>query len=270
MVPVPPGEGETWRAVDYENNLVANGACKKGMAETGPLPVGWYKIVRTAGHATNEVYFGVLEPLRAPTPLSSPIGIDVAAAWFYPDARLDGAINLCQLAGMNRVRDRLLWSEIEPRRGEFAPHTRYDKVLRAQRSAGLQVLDVNHLSAGWANTNSARFPPDLRDIYNFYRELAHRWQGQLAAFEPWNEAAIRDFGGHTGSEMATFQKAAWLGLKAGNPELIVCQNVFAIHRLATLRQVRPIWSFPNKRWTRGYGRILWAALVSWPRPTSWS
>jgi hypothetical protein len=244
VVQEPPGEVEMWRAVDYDDNLVANGLCKNGMAEVGLLPVGWYKIVRGLGHATNEISFGVLEPLHAPTPVRSPIGIDVAAAWFYPDARMEGAINLCQLAGMNRVRDRLLWSEIEPRRGEFAAHTRYDDAVRAQAAAGLQVLDVNHLSAGWANTNSARFPPDLRDIYNFYRELAHRWQGQLAAFEPWNEADIKEFGGHTGSEMATFQKAAWLGLKAGNPGLIVGQNVFAIHRLATLHDFQDNEAWP--------------------------
>ena len=42
------------------------------------------------------------------------------------------------------------------------------------------------------------------------------------------------FGGHTGSEMASLQKAAYLGLKAGNPKVIACQNVFAIHRAATL------------------------------------
>jgi hypothetical protein len=43
------------------------------------------------------------------------------------------------------------------------------------------------------------------------------------------------FGGHTGSEMASLQKAAYLGLKAGNPDVIACQNVFAIHRAATLQ-----------------------------------
>jgi hypothetical protein len=78
------------------------------------------------------------------------------------------------------------------------------------------------------------FPLDLRDIYAFYKEMAHRWQGQVEAFEPWNEADIKEFGGHTGSEMATLQKAAYLGLKAGNSNVIACLNVFAIRRKATL------------------------------------
>jgi hypothetical protein len=56
----------------------------------------------------------------------------------------------------------------------------------------------------------------------------------VVAIETWNEADIREFGGHTGSQMASLQKAAYLGLKAGNPKVIACLNVFAIHRAATL------------------------------------
>jgi hypothetical protein len=100
--------------------------------------------------------------------------------------------------------------------------------------AGLQVLQVAHVSAPWANPNTKRFPPDLRDFYNFWHEAARRWQGQVLAFEPWNEADIAVFGGHTGSEMASLQKAAYLGLKAGNSNVIACLNAFAIRRAATL------------------------------------
>jgi len=78
-------------------------------------------------------------------------------------------------------------------------------------------------------------PLDLRDAWAFNRAIARRWQGKVAAFEPWNEADIADFGGHTGSEMASLQKAAWLGLKAGNPKATACLNVFALHRQTTLQ-----------------------------------
>lgn len=230
----PPGEVDSWRLIDYDGKLVARGIFKDGKAELGPLPVGWYKVMRGAGHWTNKTTLGVVEPLRAPTPVDSPIGIDVAMAWMYPSNRMADVISLCQLAGMNRVRDRMMWEEIEPRRGEFATHTRYNDSLRRQTAAGLQVLQVNHVSASWANPNGSQFPPDLRDVHDAYRELARRWRGQIEAFEPWNEADIKEFGGHSGSQMATLQKAAWLGLKAGNPDLTVCENVFAIHRVATL------------------------------------
>lgn len=240
----PSAQTGAWRVVDYDGKIVATGRFENGRADIGPLPVGWYELASKTGQGSNLVTFGVLEPLRAATPATSPIGIDVALAWCCPPDRWADMISLCQLAGMNRVRDRCLWPEIEPQRGQFAAHTRYDDSVRAQTAAGLQVLDVNHVSAPWANTNHTHFPPDLRDVYDFYRVLARRWRGQVEALEPWNEADIKEFGGHTGSEMATFQKAAWLGLKAGNPDLTVCQNVFAIHRSSTLHDFQDNDAWP--------------------------
>jgi hypothetical protein len=84
----------------------------------------------------------------------------------------------------------------------------------------------------------------LRDSYNFYRAMARRWQGEVVAFEPWNEADIPMFGGHTGSEMASLQKAAYLGLKAGNPKVIACLNVFALHRAVTLQDLHENEAWP--------------------------
>ena len=165
-------------------------------------------------------------------------------AWFYPKDKMATVANLCALAGMNRVRDRLSWPELEPKKGEFLGTNRYDWSVQAQSAAGLKVLEVDHLSPPWANPNTKRFPLDLRDVYNFYRALAQRWPGEVEAFEPWNEADIPDFGGHTGSEMASLQKAAYLGLKAGNPSAIGCLNVFAIHRAATLRDLHENAAWP--------------------------
>ena len=233
-VTAPSGGAESWRAVDYEGKTVVEGRLEKGRAELGKLPVGYYELAWGEAAVSNRVSLGVLEPLRAPTPLTSPIGIDVAMAWFYPKESMAAPANLCALAGMNRVRDRLSWPELEPKRGEFAASTRYDDSAQAQVAAGLKVLQVAHASAPWANPNGMHFPLDLRDIQAFYREMARRWQGQVEAFEPWNEADIKEFGGHTGSEMATLQKAAYLGLKAGNSNVVACLNVFAIHRQATL------------------------------------
>lgn len=228
-------EGESWKTLNYEGQVVTEGRFKEGKAELGKLPVGYYEVVSASGNNSNHVSIGVLEPLHAPTPRTSPIGIDVAMAWFFSGERMKEVASLCQLAGMNRVRDRLLWEEMEPKRGEFVKGTRYDAALQVQSVAGLQVLQVNHLSAKWANPDVRRFPSDLRDIHDFYRQMAQHWRGKIEAFEPWNEADLDMFGGHTGSEMASLQKAAYLGLKAGNPDLTVCMNVFAIHRQTTLR-----------------------------------
>jgi len=244
-VPAPPtGDGDTWRAVDYEGLTVFEGPVNAGPIRLGRLPVGYYELRRIGGSATNWISIGVLEGLRAPTPLGSPIGVDIAMAWLYPKDKMAAVANLCTLAGMNRVRDRLSWPELEPKKGEFATTNRYDWSAQAQSAAGLQVIEVDHLSPAWANPHTKRFPLDLRDAYKFYRALAQRWPSEVEAFEPWNEADIPDFGGHTGSEMASLQKAAYLGLKAGNPKVIGCLNVFAIHRAATLRDLHENAAWP--------------------------
>ena len=241
---LPAGDGDTWRAVDYEGRTVAQGRVASGPVELGRLPVGYYEIRRAAAGATNRLSVGVLEGLHAPTPLSSPICIDVAMAWFYPKEKMGSVASLCALAGINRVRDRLSWPELEPRKGEFAATNRYDWSAQAQSAAGLQVLQVDHLSPAWANPDGKRFPLDLRDSYNFFRDMARRWQGEVVAFEPWNEADIPMFGGHTGSEMASLQKVAYLGLKAGNPKVIACLNVFALHNAATLHDLHENEAWP--------------------------
>ena len=90
--------------------------------------------------------------------------------------------------------------------------------MRIQHESGLKILQVNHISPPWAAKDPTHFPDDLRDVYNFYRGLAKRWNGLADAIEPWNEPDLDIFGGHTGCEIASFQKAAFLGLKAGDPQ----------------------------------------------------
>jgi len=236
VVPLSTNATGNWRLLDYDGSTVNSGTAPAGKASLGRLPVGWYEVRTGEAEDTNafRVSLGVLAPLKVPTPAASPIAMDVAMAWFYPADRMPEAANLCALAGVNWVRDRLSWPEMEAQRGHFASSNRYDSSARAQAAAGLRQLQVNHISPGWANPRRGRFPTDLRDAYNFHREIARRWRGLVEAFEPWNEADIENFGGHTGSEIASLQKAAYFGLKAGNPKVIACQNVFALPSRAIL------------------------------------
>ena len=229
VVTLPPATPDGWRTVDYEGKLVAEGR-GAGPVRLGRLPVGYYEVRRGEAAVTAKpISLGVLAPLAVPTPKTSPIGIDVAMAWSFKENQMPAVANLCTMAGINWVRDRLNWAEMEPRRGEFASHTRYDTSARTQHAAGLQILQVNHVCPTWAGPDHGRFPTDLRDAYRFYRAMAQRWRTTVLAFEPWNEADIPMFGGHIGSEIAALQKASYLGLKAGNPQIIACQNVFADH-----------------------------------------
>jgi hypothetical protein len=222
-----------WRVVDVDHAQVAVGEIGDGWAAIGKLPVGYYEVHEKGG--TARVTFAVLAP-TAPSD-DTPIAVDAAMSWFYSEpAKIRDACRLCRLAGVKWVRDRLSWPEMEPAKGKLAGETRYERSMRIQHEAGLRILQVNHASPPWLSKDASRFPEDLRDAYQFYKSLAKRWHGLVDAIEPWNEPDIKVFGGHTGCEIASFQKASYLGLKAGDATLPVCEAVFAIDRAVTLEE----------------------------------
>jgi hypothetical protein len=221
-----------WRAIDIGRMEVGHGAAQGGVADLGKLPTGYFEVLEKDG--PGKITAAVLTPTTISA--DTPIAIDTGMSWFYPDdpQKIRDACALCRLGGVKWVRDRASWPEIETARGTWAGDTRYERTMRIEHEEGLKILQVNHISPAWAAKDPRHFPDDLRDVYNFYRGLAQRWKGLADAIEPWNEPDIDPFGAHTGCEIASFQKAAYLGLKAGNPELPVNQAVFAIDRAETL------------------------------------
>jgi len=220
---------QSWQLVNYESNVVTRVSATNAIFSLGKLPVGYFELqpLRDGRVEKPRITLAVLSPLRSPTPRTSPIGVDVAMAQFHGVAQQDAVANLCALAGVNWVRDRFYWREMEPEKGRFIETSLADDSARAQARAGLQVLQVHCDAPPWAGKNPKRLPADLRDAYRFMQTMASRWRGKVAAFEPWNEADTPNFGGHIGTELSAYQKACYLGLKAGNPGVIVCQNVFA-------------------------------------------
>ena len=167
-VVLPDDGGNTWRVVDYDGKTVREGR-GAGRIELGRLPVGYYDVERTGGDATNRrpLSIGVLARLKAPTPETSPVCCDVGMAWSYPEPQMPTAANLCTLAGLNWVRDRFSWGDLEKTPGKLPEKTRYDVSADVQVAAGLKILQVNHSVPpwvwAWSYDQRGRFPPDLRD-----------------------------------------------------------------------------------------------------------
>ncbi|WAC21718.1 hypothetical protein OVA24_10010 [Luteolibacter sp. SL250] len=226
-------DGGKWICVDYDGKQVGGGTGAE--AKLGKAGVGYYEVWQLPddGARKARTTFAVLEPLKAPVPDDTPIAIDTAAAWFYKDGAAFGfkeAASLSALAGVGWVRDRLSWPETEPEKGKLAPETKYDRSVDAFSSQGLKVLQVFHGTPKWAGADAKHFPDDYRDAYHYMKAMSARWKGKVRAWEPWNEGDTSNFGSHTGAEMMAYQKAAWHGIRAGDPDAIVGQNVFAEHR----------------------------------------
>jgi len=234
-----PAELTGWRLLDDQGQTLRAGTLAPEASTVrdpialGELGVGWYRLEFDTASRTNLAWTSaaVLKRLAAPVPGDSPVCVDSATAWFaLRDAPQQQRLaNLAALAGVNWIRDRLRWRDIQPEPGPLvSADTTYDTAAEVQHAAGLKVLQVFHDTPPWAREEpnaGGRFAPDLRRVFELGRALAARYQGRVGAWEPWNEANVGTFGAHTVDQMCAWQKAAWLGFKAGDPEVIVGWNV---------------------------------------------
>ena len=238
------GKAVSWRLLDDHRNIIKQGSIddkkpdSKSSLQAGRLGIGWYRIefLDAAGKVVDWTTAAVLTPLAEPVPQDSPICVDSATSWFASNqpARQERFAQLAALAGVNWIRDRMSWGGFQREPDKLPNKTTYDTAATFQARYGLKVLQVFHDTPGWALNEQLdgkrrykRFPRDLRLLYKFCKAMAQRYKGRVLAWEPWNEANITMFGGHTIDEMCSHQKAAYLGYKAGNPDLTVCWNVYA-------------------------------------------
>ncbi len=171
-----PEAAVKWTVLNAERKPVATGdlvaAGKRlDVIAAGALPVGWYRaeFIRADGQPAGWTSAAVLQPLTEPTPFDSPICLDTAMAWFARDDAAEQArhANLAALAGVNWVRDRIAWREMEPERGVYAGHpNNYDHVAQDSggrgppRPAGLPRFTCvgGRQAAGW-RTYATPFSP---------------------------------------------------------------------------------------------------------------
>ncbi len=235
-----PESTSSWRLLDDRRAVIKQGSInqKTSNLKISGLRIGWYRIefLNAKGKLTNWTTAAVLATLAEPVPQDSPICVDSATSWFASNqpARQERFAQLAALAGVNWIRDRMSWGGFQPEPDKLPEKTTYDTAATFQAQHGLKILQVFHDTPGWALNEQLdgkrrfkRFPRDLRHLYRFCKAMAQRYKGRVLAWEPWNEANIINFGGHTIDEMCSHQKAAYLGYKSGNPDLTVCWNVYA-------------------------------------------
>jgi len=238
-IPLPAGLSKAairWQVLDDAGRTINSGAIDKSLSvfSLGKPGIGWYKIefLDSNRKVLDYTTAAVLARLAWPTPQDSPVCIDAAMSWLAKkDPRNQEHLsNLAALAGINWIRDRIRWSEIHLEKETFDRNSQYHTAADIQNRSGLKVLQVYHDTPQWAKANennNNRFPQDLRIVYQACNQFGVQFGKWVQAWEPWNEANASNFGGHTMAEMCSFQKAAYLGFKATNPDLIVGWNPYA-------------------------------------------
>ena len=99
-----------------------------------------------------------------------------------------------------------------------------DRVISMITSRGMRPLVTLWLTPGWANGGAGErtLPDDPADYARAAQWAAQRWQGQVPAWEVWNEPNSEDFlTGADPAQYAALLKAAYPAIKAGAPEATV-------------------------------------------------
>ena len=209
------GEGEhslSYKVVDYFGRVIKSDSVK--VSGTGSYKITFnenpkrgYYVVYTEidGISTcREDLFTVVISSDERKYYDSFISLDVAA--FHVDPHnVENYAKAAHLAGITHVRER---NTDYTQEGEVYDFALIDRVVNAYSKYGIRVLPLNHGVPKWAQHSKHRIIDDIRVKYNYYREIAKRYNGK-ADFEIWNEPELDHMtaGPKTPDNMAALYKA---------------------------------------------------------------
>jgi hypothetical protein len=220
----------TFDLVDYFGRRVTTGtATASGGVAAIALPrlkPGWYELRCQDADSSAATTLGVvIDRGDEPLPADSRVCADAASAWLLrSEAGRAPFARMLRLAGIAWVRERLSWGQTEPEPGRF-DWGKYQTTADSLAAEGVHVYQIWHDSPGWTRPGKSNTlcPDDLRTVYRFARAAASQFKRQIQAWEVWNEPDI-GFWPDLSDRFAGLQKAAYWGLKDGNPNALVLQG----------------------------------------------
>lgn len=231
--------GPQWALKNWKGETVRSGAWPQNSRELllEPLPNGYYTLELSSDR---QKFTGFRSFAVVPDPSSRPrnpemfFAMDTAQSWLarpdsanyrHPGDAYEIVSEVARRAGLKMVRERMSWSECEAEPGKFNwKQYMTNAALLAER--GVKVSGMYHNAPQWAKTNTTHLPGDLVATYNFAKKLAETFRGKMADWEFWNEQDI-GFAPEGAWDYASTLKAAYLGFKAGDPELPVAIGGYA-------------------------------------------
>ncbi len=126
------------------------------------------------------------------------------------------------------VKEQVSWKVYEPQPGQYAADRfdELDRLVEAANNHGIQVLLSVSKAPEWSRTSSVMDgpPSDYSHFQNFMQTLASRYQGQVAAYELWNEPNLqREWNGSplSAADLTSLIAQGAAGARAGDPAAII-------------------------------------------------
>lgn len=223
------GSGVSYAVTDWRGNAVRRGtAGTDGRITLEPLNAGYYTLLTGSGES--QTFAVTVEPARRP-PLraDTPFAVDAAISGMQSVLSFPGGkgfacyAELVRNAGIANVRERVSWHRMQPAPGLFLPGD-FGAMADCYADNGIGVCAVWHDSPPWCPKRN-QFPDDPFACYEFSRRLSAEFKGRIDSWEFWNE--MEGNGLESGCwNFVTMAKAAYLGLKDGNPDCEVLSGSF--------------------------------------------
>ena len=232
LSPQAPGEGQ-WILRDWKDEKLREGNFSGRDFRLPPLENGYYKL-EVSGVPGSRSFAVVPDPAKREEDPGMFFALDSAQSWlaapekknpFRPSNAYAVVSEVARRSGVRMVRERLRWSDVEPEPGCFDwKQYRLNADLLAER--GIRISGVYHDAPRWAKSNTPRLPSDLLANYRFARKLAREFRGAMTVWEFWNEPDI-GFAPEGAWDYAAALKSAYLGFKAGDPDVTVAPGGYA-------------------------------------------
>jgi hypothetical protein len=188
-----------------------------------------------------------------PIPSSaSNVGFAYGVQIHLPNQDMNAVLASATALEVTWVKQQIEWALYEPTAGNIN-WTPIDEMVDAMDAAGMNILLTVTSAPSWArDTDQEKGPPtDYQTYANFVGAMADRYQGQVDAYEIWNEQNLRrEWNTPRGISAASYVellRLAYNAIKAADPQAIVItgapsptgvnDGVTAIDDRAYLRQM---------------------------------
>lgn len=153
------------------------------------------------------------------------VGVTTQQMYFYSQTDTDKAMAILKAAGVDTIRIMLPWAGVEPEDGTY-DWSAIDRMVSAADANGIKILAAVNSTPDWAAVPGQPFlagqPADLSTFGDFVSAVATRYQGQIEAYEVWNEPNYDGFWSPMDATAYTaLLKVAYTAIKQADPKAVV-------------------------------------------------
>jgi hypothetical protein len=150
---------------------------------------------------------------------------DTVALGIIVDTTSPRSMEMAREAGFTHAKMIVHWPRMEPRKGQYtfeeSPENDLDNVMKAARNEEIKLVVRVDGAPDWTGGSPSKAEP--KEVEAFYAAMAAHGKGTIVAYEILNEPNLPFEWGSapSPSAYAAFLKAAYKGVKKGDPSALV-------------------------------------------------